>query len=128
MSTNKFYAGIHWSKRKAYKDECVDYARLFCRPIQKVDSYPVEIRYQFFFGKQPLDTLNTAIMAKIFEDAFRTLGILEEDDTAHVARTILESAFLPQSNSAEKRPRKRSKKNEKVEDYIIITIQPYVQN
>lgn len=90
VSTNEIYAGIHWAKRKQIKDSILSVANGFCRPIQKIGSYPVELRYKFTFGTRGLDTLNTAYMAKMFEDALRTLGILEDDDPSHVARTILD--------------------------------------
>lgn len=90
VSTNEIYAGIHWTKRKQIKDSIASVATGFCRSNKRIGSYPVEISYRFIFGTKPLDTLNTAYMAKMFEDALRSLGILEDDDPAHVTRSVLE--------------------------------------
>jgi hypothetical protein len=57
ISTNKSYAGIHWAKRKEYKDGIFGLANVFCRPIRKVESYPVQISYRFFFVSKPLDVI-----------------------------------------------------------------------
>lgn len=65
-------------------------------------------------------------MAKMLEDAFRAIGILEEDDPAHVGRSIIEVIAIPR----EKRPKAPhgpwTPGIAKSEDYIEITIQPYV--
>lgn len=125
VSTNKIYAGIHWSERKRIKDSILGYAAAFCRPIQAVKSYPVEIEYRFFFESRALDTLNTAYMAKMFEDAFRSLGILEEDSPKYVTRSILEVVAQP----AKKRPKNDANKsaptNAKDQDWVEVTINPY---
>lgn len=101
-STNKIYAGTHWSKRKTLKDSILDYAAGFCRPVQSVESYPVEIRYRFTFKSRVLDTLNCAYMAKMFEDAFRAIGVIEDDDPKYVARSIIEVVSTPKSKTKEK--------------------------
>lgn len=125
FSTNKIYAGIHWAQRKSIKDSITGYAGVFCRPIAAIASYPVSIRYQFVFGSQPLDTLNTAAMAKMFEDAFRALGILEDDDPAHVAQSILEVTRINRSKAAKVHGASRAKGHAQDEDYLEITINEY---
>lgn len=90
VSTNQIYAGIHWSKRKQIKDGIASVTQGFCRPVRACESYPVAIGYRFIFGSKPLDTLNCAFMAKCIEDAFRAIGILEDDDVAHVASSFIE--------------------------------------
>lgn len=121
QSTNKFYAGQHWSKRKEFKDSVFDYARAFCRKSGSIGRYPVEIRYRFIFESRALDTLNTAIIAKCFEDALRSLGILKDDSPAYVARSVLEvvavSAQVPGGSKANQTRLKRP-----VEDWLIIEI------
>lgn len=122
ISTNEIYAGIHWARRKEIKDSILSVAKGFCRPVQKVNSYPVEIRYRFIFGSKPLDTLNTAFMAKMFEDALCSFGILEDDDLAHVARAILEPVKAPRSEKKKKASLFSSKANEMDEDWLEIEI------
>lgn len=128
FSTNKIYAGIHWAKRKQIKDSIASYAGVFCRPIQKIESYPVEVRYRFFFRTRPLDTLNTAAMAKMFEDALRSLGVLADDDPTHVARSVLDVARIDRSKNKAVHGSQGPKGNEKDEDYLELTISPYYES
>ncbi len=128
FSTNKIYAGTHWSKRKSVKDGLTGIAGLFCRPAFKIGSYPVEIRYRFCFASRPLDTLNCATMAKMLEDAFRAIGILEDDDPAHVAKSVLEVAVLPRPKGPPKLHAPGAKGNAPYEDYVDITINEYARN
>jgi hypothetical protein len=122
VSTNEIYAGIHWAKRKQIKDSILSIAAGFCRPIQKIGSYPVEIRYRFIFGSNGLDTLNCAYMAKMFEDAFRSLGILEDDDPAHVATAVLTVIELPRTKNAKGSYDSRAKANAEDKDWVEIEI------
>lgn len=122
-STNKIYAGIHWAKRKELKDSVLSYAVGFCRPVQKAGPYPVEIRYRFVFISRALDTLNCSFVAKMFEDAFRAIGILEDDDPQHVARTILEVVVAPKKKSKKGPHDMGPEKVEKDEDWLEIYIE-----
>ena len=124
-STNKIYAGEHWSKRKEFKDSVLSYAVHFCRPVQRVDTYPVEIRYKFFFTSRPLDSLNTAYLAKCFEDALHSLGVIEDDNPKHVARSVLEVVKLDGKKTAPKSPHVGPAQNAKNEDWLEITIKKY---
>lgn len=124
-STNKIYAGEHWSKRKEFKDSVLSYVMAFCRPIQKVESYPVEIRYKFILRSRAIDTLNGAYLAKCFEDSFRAVGILEDDDPQHVARTILEVVKIDKKKTQKKSSDVGQAPNEKNEDWLEITINKY---
>ena len=92
FSTNKLYAGVHWTQRKEYKDSTALIVRSCLRKqnVAKIDSYPVEILYRFIFETRVLDTLNTAGMAKCIEDSFRSFGLLADDDPRYVTRSILE--------------------------------------
>jgi hypothetical protein len=126
VSTNKIYAGIHWGQRQSIKDSIASVAGYFCRPIQKVGSYPVQIHYKFFFGSKPLDTLNTAFMAKCIEDAFRALGILEEDDVEHVAESILTVVALPREKTPKSSVGARAKGNAQDKDRVEITINSFI--
>ncbi len=122
FSTNKIYAGIHWTKRKEIKDSISSYVFAFCRPVKRVKSYPVEIEYKFLFGTKPLDSLNTAAMAKMFEDAFRAAGILEDDDPRYVKRSILEVNVVPKEEGQKKLSAQRKQANAKNEDSVTISI------
>lgn len=126
FSTNKIYAGTHWGKRKSIKDVIARHAEFFCRPAARIVSYPVEIRYRFCFVTRPLDTLNTAAMAKMFEDAFRAIGILEDDDPPHVAKSVLEVIDIRKPKRPKADVTRGASQDESLEDYLTITIVPYV--
>ena len=122
ISTNKIYAGVHWSKRKQIKDDVSGYAMAFCRPIQEIESYPVEIRYRFLFRTRPLDTLNTAYMSKMFEDSLVSLGVIKDDTPRYVARAVLEVPLLNSEERSKEIDPSGEKNIEEDEDWLIITI------
>ncbi len=122
QSTNKIYAGQHWGKRQKFKDSVLDYVAGFCRPVQAPRSYPVEISYRFLFRSRAIDTLNTAYLAKTIEDSFRAVGILEDDDPKHVARTVLEVVAADKKKNSKAVSNSGRQTDEKNEDYVEITI------
>ncbi len=125
-STNKIYAGQHWAKRKEFADSVFEYANTFCRPIKWVVKYPVQIRYRFFFISKPLDTTNCTYLVKCFEDALCALGILEEDDSAHVARTVIEVIKLSREKKKAAVFGVRPPVDTENEDHVEIIIESYV--
>ena len=127
QSTNKIYAGIHWATRKRFKDSILDRAREFFKGIGPIESYPVEISYRFFSGTRPLDTLNYAYMAKCIEDSLRSLGILEDDDPAHVAKSSIEVIDIRPTKRPKVNGRVGAAQSEKPEDKVIIYIQPWIK-
>lgn len=114
FSTNKIYAGIHWTQRKRFKDDIFFIVRAYCKPAVPIKSYPVFIHYRFLFETAALDTTNTAGMAKCIEDSLCAIGILKNDDPRFVAATLLEV----ESRKSKKQPR---------EDWVEITISDYEQ-
>lgn len=122
ISTNAIYAGIHWTKRKELKDSILSIAGFFCKPVQKVKSYPIEIGYRFIFASKPLDTTNTTFMVKMFEDALCAIGILEDDSPKYVARTIIEVVVVPKKKNKEKSSGLGPQKSKKDEDWLEIII------
>ena len=65
VSINKFYGGIHWTKRKKIKDVF----RLLLKKHKKID-FRCKCDYTFYFKSRPLDASNT--MVKLIEDALFT--------------------------------------------------------
>lgn len=122
LSVNKIYSNAHWGVRKKIKDDVFGYVAGFCRPIQKPKSYPVEIRYRFLFRNRAFDTTNCSGMVKMFEDALRAVGILENDSPQYVARTIIEVVKITKTKTKKKTADLRQKKNEENEDYLEIQI------
>jgi len=123
-STNKIYAGEHWSKRKEFKDICFDYARHFCKPVQEFGPYPIQIRYRFVFTSRVLDTTNLTYLVKVFEDALRSLKILKDDSPKYVVRTIIEVVESTKKKTKKAITGMGSAQNAKNEDWLEITAEP----
>lgn len=126
FSTNKIYAGVHWTTRKTIKDSVLSYATGFCRPVVPVQSYPVEICYRFSFSSRPLDSTNCTALVKMFEDALRSLGVIKDDSPQYVARTIIEVVVVPNRKNSKTRNDLGKKEHTKDEDWLEIKITPVV--
>lgn len=80
ISTNKIYAGIHWTERKRHKD-------LFRRVIfvaKPVLEYPVKCHYHFEISGRLLDISNLSYLVKLQEDSLVHKGILKGDSPKYV--------------------------------------------
>ena len=64
---------------------------------------------------------------KMLEDAFRSLGILEDDDPAHVARTVLEVDVFPRKKGSSSNDASGAQGDAPNEDQLEVTIIPYVR-
>jgi len=65
ISLNKFYSGIHWSKRKEFKDNF----KLIIRSQTNVKiNYPCEVLYVFGWKGKLLDVSNCVGQLKMIED------------------------------------------------------------
>ena len=85
ISLNKWYAGMHWTKRKKMKDSYTKIVRSQFREVLPKDkSYSVE--YNFTFKSRPLDASNCVAMVKMVED------IIFEDDSYKIISSILISS------------------------------------
>ncbi len=79
ISMNKFYAGMHWTKRKKIKDMY----HFIIKSVTNVRiDFPCDVEYTFWFSKQPLDCTNTSAMIKMIEDC------LFVDDSYKMVRSI----------------------------------------
>lgn len=125
FSTNKIYAGVHWSKRKEIADGIHGIAELFCRPVQVVRSYPVSVRYRFFFVTRPLDTTNCTFMVKCIEDALRAIGIIAEDTPEYVGETIIQSIAAKRPEGKKGSDGSGAKADAPDEDTVEITINEF---
>ena len=81
LSLNKWYAGVHWTKRKKIKDTyklIID--NQYKEVLSKENKYVVE--YVFNFKSRPLDASNCVAMAKLIED------VIFEDDKWNIVTSI----------------------------------------
>lgn len=77
-----------WARKVEEYHTQVNY---FIGGIEPIESYPVEITYNFSFLSKPLDTSNCAFMVKVIEDALVRKGILKNDDPCFVMCTHITS-------------------------------------
>jgi hypothetical protein len=82
ISLNKWYAGMHWTKRKKIKDNYTLIVKSqFKDVLPASESYDTE--YNFTFKLRPLDASNCVAMVKMIED------IIFESDGYKVIKSIL---------------------------------------
>jgi hypothetical protein len=87
---NKIYAGIHYKTRLLHKANVLDSVESYCHPRKTIKKYPVTIHYSWHFASKPLDTLNTAYVAKMIEDCLREIDVIKDDDIRYVRKSDLE--------------------------------------
>ena len=82
VSTNTIYAGVHWGKRKKYKDDYL----LLVKGLRLKTRFknPVVITFDFYFKSKPLDCSNNSFMGKMIEDALVKCGIIKDDTYENV--------------------------------------------
>lgn len=86
ISLNKWYAGIHWTKRKKIKDNYTQIvSSQFSNVLGKDRTYQVE--YHFTFKSRPLDASNCVAMVKMIEDI-----IFETDSYKVVTEIVITSS------------------------------------
>ena len=78
-STNKFYSGMHWSKRQRLVKQF--WAIVRSQTTEKFTK-PCRVEYNFYFENNPLDVSNCGAMIKLVED------ILFPDDSNKVVKQI----------------------------------------
>jgi len=81
VSLNKWYAGMHWTKRKKLKDNYTILVRSQFSQQLPPKSYNTE--YHFTFKSRPLDASNCVAMVKMVED------IIFESDSYKVVKSLL---------------------------------------
>ena len=81
ISTNKFYSGMHWTKRKKIKD-VYKYLIRSKHKGQFLKSKQYEVEYTFYFKTRALDASNCSAMVKMIEE------ILFEDDKSDIITSV----------------------------------------
>ena len=83
ISTNPYYR-LHWRKKHEVNNLYYSY---FIDKKYKIDKYPVEITYRFYFKSRPLDSTNCSAKVKMIEDALIKNGTLKDDNPNYVEAT-----------------------------------------
>lgn len=93
VSANATYAGVHWAKRKKWKDNML----LACLCFKRAESIEkiVDVDYTFYFKSRALDSENCAFMGKMITDCMVKYGILQDDSIKYVRRVSYESRKSP---------------------------------
>ncbi len=84
VSTNKGYAGQHWSVRKRHADEFHLAVRCAVGRKNWKFEYPVEIWFHYTFKGRRLDISNCSFMTKLLEDGLVKAGVLKDDSAKYV--------------------------------------------
>ena len=94
ISLNKWYAGMHWTKRKKIKDNYTHIvSSQFSKVLSKDKTYQVE--YHFTFKSRPLDASNCVAMVKMIED------IIFETDSYKVVTSLVITSIKGNSDIVE---------------------------
>lgn len=82
--------GMRWKKwyrlAELYHNEVIE-----LKGKIRVGEYPVVIRYEFFWNRNALDSLNQALIAKLLEDGLVKANVLEDDSPQYVRESQLVS-------------------------------------
>jgi len=81
ISLNEWYAGNHWTKRKAIKDKYYWLIKQQFKDVLSKDN-AYHVSYTFYFKSKPLDASNCIAMVKMIED------IIFEDDNYKIIESI----------------------------------------
>lgn len=84
ISTNKIYAGIHWTTRNKHKELFYYEVLRNKKYIEKPKNYPLELTFSFVFKSRPLDSSNCSYMAKMIEDSLVKIGIIPDDTIKYI--------------------------------------------
>lgn len=84
VSNNKFYAGMHWVKRKELKDNFSNIIAVLTYKQSRKRKFtkPCRVKYIFEFVKNPLDASNCVGMLKMIED------VLFPDDSPKIIKGL----------------------------------------
>lgn len=81
---------MHWSERSRITNDF----HMLLLPFKGeflITSYPVKIRYDFYWKGRCLDTVNQSSMVKFLEDGMREIGLLEDDSPKYVSEMTMSS-------------------------------------
>jgi len=90
VSTNKIYAGKHWTFRKKLKNDYLQWFSIYKNKFPKFD-YKVNLDFKFYFKGRCLDSTNNSYQIKLLEDCMSYYEIIKDDTIKYVGRVSMES-------------------------------------
>jgi len=90
VSTNKIYAGSHWTKRKKYADYFHLIVLSDCKSLEPIHD-KVDLSFVFSFNCRWFDSSNCTFMAKCLEDWIKKAWIIKDDSMSYVGKFTCES-------------------------------------
>ena len=90
ISTNKIYAGVHWTGRKHQKDLYLMATKYDMKKIEKIKS-KVDLEFTFYFKSRVLDSSNCSYMGKLLEDCLVAHGVLQDATIKYVGKVSYQS-------------------------------------
>ena len=82
ISTNKIYAGIHWTRRNKHKEAVRGLGYLV---KGKITEFPVKLKFTFKLKGRVLDCSNLSYMGKMYEDMFVKSGLIPDDTPKYIS-------------------------------------------
>lgn len=79
VSTNKIYASKSWYYRKKLKDDYLQWFLVFKNRFIPVN-VPIELEFDFYFARNPLDCDNCSFSAKMITDCLIKHNIIKDDN------------------------------------------------
>lgn len=85
-SLNKWYVGLHWTKRKKEADKWHLLVKKAVGRKKAELEFPVSLHFHFNFGKgrRTYDVSNCAATVKLIEDGLCKAGVLPDDTAKYV--------------------------------------------
>jgi hypothetical protein len=86
ISSNDFYSGVHWTKRKKIADEWHLKIKLICRELR---IEPVKKCKLIFDFNNRFDIDNNSAMIKMVIDGMVIAGIFPDDNKDHIKEIVI---------------------------------------
>jgi len=86
ISTNKVYAGMHWTERKGHAElyHSIVHSEVIRQAFKISGAFPCIMKYDFYFSGRLLDASNCTYMVKLIEDGLVGSGTLPDDTPKYV--------------------------------------------
>ena len=96
-STNKIYAGVHWTKRKLIKDTYLYEVKSKKAQFPIPTEFPIDLEMEFEYNTRVLDSSNSSFLFKVVEDCLVKIGVFP-DDTIKYIRSAKMTSYKGKNN------------------------------